>query len=385
MLLATVPLAAAPKVVFAEEPKGDEKHFVEIQELLPYRDGVLGLERGLHFMKYDSKVAEKFPVGGIGLVTSIGKLGDAVLFLGIKESGEWVLAEEKPGQEVRVIPLPRELREPLPPPSPGKGVRPPALLDSSRWLALTGPTLMFGERTVWWLEGEEWKNRKLPEVPKFYPEFEPDELGGQRYLLGETLFVGWDHGEWGGMLASIDLKDEKAQWVHLSGKKQGDTTGIPENQPVRKILSTDGKTLWVATGLAHLGGTWSGLSRRDGDGRWSTLISTVIDDVSGPLSLPKDVSLSTMAADAKGDVYLLGQGAGAGVFRLEEKAISQVMDHPFMHVYDAGPYLVGCYPGAMAIGKQGDIFVATNAFGTLAFHKNGEAWKGRQILVKQDE
>jgi hypothetical protein len=250
------------------------------------------------------------------------------------------------------------------------------LLSSSGLKAVTV------EQTVWWLEGETWKNCKLPKVPKFCDEFEPEELGGLRYLLGHTMFVGWDQGEWGGMLASIDLAVENPQWVHLSGKKRDDDSGIPENQPVTKILSTDGKDLWVGTGLAHLGGAWSGLSRRAADGRWKTLISTEMDEVSGPLSLPERIPMATMAADARGRLHLLGPGAG--IFRVEEKSLVQALDYSFLLSHEADSHVVGCYPIDMAVGKQGDFFVSTNAFGILAFKKEGEGWKGRQILVKQE-
>lgn len=384
LLLAAAPLTAAPKAVFADEPKYDGRYFVEVTHLLPYRDGVLGLGPGLRFMKYDSKAAETFTVAGVRLVTSAEQVAGSMLFLGLDGEGEkvgLVLAEEGAGgKDVRMIPLPRELQ--------GSQLVDfeeeffPCLLASSQRKALVTINAPTREFTVWWLEGKEWKSRKLPKVPKFSAEFEPQKIGGRRYLLGDTLFTGWDEGEWGGMLASIDLKDEKAQWIHLSGKKKGDTTGIPENQPVQKLHSTDGRSLWVATGLDRSNDTWSGLSSRGPDGRWSNSIRTEIKDASGPFSLPDYVSFGTAAADAQGKVYLLG--LGAGIFRVEDQAIARVMDYPFTLTHDSDTSGVVCNPLDMAIAKQGDIFVSTNAFGILAFHKEGEVWKGRQILVKED-
>ena len=374
LVFAAVSLRGAERPVFAEEPKWDERYFVEAYQLMSYRDGVLALGPGLHFLTSGSKMTEPFPVKGVHDVTSIAKAGESVLFLGIGSDGEFVMAGEEPGKEIGLIPLPREVEKPGPVAPNGPIF--PVLLSSSGLKAVTV------EQTVWWLEGETWKNRKLPKVPKFYKEFEPEGLGGRRYLLGHTMFVGWDQGEWGGMMASIDLAAENPEWVHLSGKKRDDDSGIPENQPVRKILSTDGKSLWVGTGLAHLSGTWSGLSRRGADGRWKTLISTEFDEVSGPLSLPEGVAMATIAADARGRVHLLG--TGAGIFRVEEKSLVQVLDYSFLLSHETDSHVVGCYPLDMAVGKQGDFFVSTNAFGILAFKKEGEEWKGRQILVKQE-
>lgn len=77
-------------------------------------------------------------------------------------------------------------------------------------------------------------------------------------IAGGRLFVGWDHGEWGGALISLDL--EKGTW-----------TAYPDFKlPVRALArGVDGKP-WAASGLSHLVMTEATLSRLDARG-WTTI------------------------------------------------------------------------------------------------------------------
>jgi hypothetical protein len=106
LVFAPASLRGAEKPVFAEEPKVDGRYFVEAYQLMSYRDGVLALGPGLHFLTSGSKMTEPFPVKGMHDVTSIAKVGEMVLFLGLGNDGEFVMAGDEPGKEIAMIPLP---------------------------------------------------------------------------------------------------------------------------------------------------------------------------------------------------------------------------------------------------------------------------------------
>lgn len=370
--------AAAPNPLL---PDRLEYQGVHTRQVIPFRDGVLvecgdeGTDSVL-YAQFDAKQLTPFRIEGMQHLLDVERSAKGVLFLGLKDERVVMMMEETAEGKRQALPLPDEFH--------------PQLLEEFRQSNL--PKLMATNHkaavitgdVVWWLAaGKQWKHRKLPEVPRFYHEFRPAHFGSDQYLEGTTLYAGWDHGEWGGMLASIDLGIEGAKWVHLSGKAVPDPAGIPQNVPVHSILSPTPGHLWVATGLAHMGGAWRGLHHRDPQGKWHTSIDGEFGEDRGALRLPVPSSLEGLAADREGQVYLLA--SDAGIFRLTKEGIDPVVECSFTgHLSDRGGYIVGSHPNDLGISRTGDLYVSTNAFGVLAFRKTGEAWSARQITLHEE-
>ena len=351
------------------------------QQVIPFRDGVL-VECDFHaadsvmYAQFARKETSTLTIDGIQRLLDVESGSEGILLFGLNEIDDQVtcaLVRESAAGGRTIIDLPEGLRH-------LKGEiqhsEIPRLIGTNNAAAL-----IVGDE-VHWL-GKAWRSRKLPKVPQFYDEFKPETFGDSHFLDGNTLYAGWDHGEWGGMLAALDLSDADAKWVHLSGKPVGDATGIPQNNPIHSIISPKKGEIWVATGLAHMGGTWRGLHHRDVAGKWHTLIDGDFEDDRGSTKLPSPSSVQGIASDSAGQIYVLA--GEVGVLRLTKGRMDPLIEHNFFnHSSDRGDYIVGCYPSALGIARNGDVFVSTNSFGVLAFHREADRWTARQIEIKKE-
>ena len=351
------------------------------QQVVPFRDGVLVecdfyAAEPVMYAQFDRKETSAIKIDGIQRLLDVERSSEGVLLFGLNEIGDQVtcaLVRESAAGGRTIIDLPEGLRH-------LKGEI--QYSDIPRLIATNDAAALILGDEVHWLD-KAWHSRKLPKVPQFYREFKPETFGGARFLDGTTLYAGWDHGEWGGMLAAIDLSDEDAKWLHLSGKPPGDDSGIPQNNPVHSIISPKKGEIWVATGLAHMGGTWRGLHHRDAAGKWHTLIDGDFEDDRGSTKLPSPSSIQGIASDSAGQIYVLA--GEVGVIRLTKGRMDPLIEHNFFdHSSDRGDYTVGCYPSALGIARNGDVFVSTNSFGVLAFHREADRWTARQIEIKKE-
>lgn len=381
---------ASVAAVFAEPllPENIAYQGASTQQLIPFKDGVLVesdhyAANSVMYAQFDQKETSAFKVDGIQHLLNVESTPVGVLFLGLNEIEDQVrcsLIRESTKQDRRAIDLPKAIQNLG---KDGKKIEPseiPRLIGTNNAAAL-----IKGDEVHWLAKN--WRSRKLPKVPQFSDEFKPVTFGASHFLDGNTLYAGWDHGEWGGMLAALDLDDHQAKWIHLSGKPAGDETGISQNNPVHSIISPKKGEIWVATGLAHMGGTWRGLYHRDSGGKWHSLIDGDLIDDRGSMKLPIQSSIQGIAANDAKQIYVLA--GEAGVLKLTKGGIGLLIKHNFFSHSSAREdgdfaYTVGSYPEALGIALNGDVFVSTNSFGVLAFRKKGNKWTARQItLTKQ--
>jgi len=90
-----------------------------------------------------------------------------------------------------------------------------------------------GRRSFKVYDGESWTTNQYSE--EFYPE-----RGDPCALRKDKLFLGKDRGEFGGGLYALDLSSGK--WTKLNDRRISDIQQAPDG------------TLWVTSGLSHLGG-----------------------------------------------------------------------------------------------------------------------------------
>jgi hypothetical protein len=356
-MLAGFPLAHAATHVDLNLESRDE--MTSVFKLIPYRDAVIVVSYNFSTMTqhvkladFSSKTTSAFQNAGMDKILDAETFTDGVFFLGMRSNKLTLRSETRAGKEI-TIEVPNQFHDLEP-----KDIR---LIPTSNKAALiTGNTL-------WWFE-EEWKSCVIPETPQFYFEFEPRPLGNVQFLHGSILYAGWNKGEWGGMLASIDLKQKQPKWLHLSGKENGDSSGVPGNKPILEIISPNGNDIWVTAGVDHLDGMSRGIYHRDSKEKWEILIDGERDSDRGLITPSPRNIIRSLACDPHGAICVL---AGDTVFNVGKDSLTTVVQISVK---------VG-YGGAMAVSKSGDIFISTGGLGVLAFHKDGSNWQGKQIIL----
>lgn len=354
----------------------------ETKQVIPYRDGVLveageGKADRVMYAAGGATVTERVEVEGMQFLFDVEQNGKDVLFLGLKD-GKIAVFRESPGGKRVQVPVPdafhpRFYEDLLP------ATRPLLLETRHQAAAIAGDV-------VWWLDGA-WKSKKIPKVPAFHREFKRGNPPDHYYLEGTTLYVGWNHGEWGGQLASIDLIANRPKWRHLGGRKQGDSSGIPGNEPVSSIVSPKEGHLWVSTGLSHLTSSSGAVHHRTPDGKWYTIINSEERQVEDD-KLPEGGSVGALAFDHEERIHLMG--SSMGILRLEDSGKRRLcdksaFDHVLVRNQGTNSYHLGLYPEDLGISRDGGIFVSTNSFGVLEIRGKDGVQTVRQIRLHEPD
>lgn len=144
--------------------------------------------------------------------------------------------------------------------------------------------------------------------------------GTRHYLLdGERLLIGRNRGEWGGDLISVDI--HSGQHVSLAPVR-----GVP----VCDMQIDRQNRVWVAQGLAHMGGIQGYLHVRDGQG-W-TCVASVSNLNGGAMNweLPPS-SFDAISFAPSGVLHMLG--GSVGLVRLKEDHWERLIPNWPEHVY----------------------------------------------------
>jgi hypothetical protein len=184
---------------------------------------------------------------------------------------------------------------------------PEALRASTAPLVLAGDA---GSLVVWAgdrahrLRGATWTNVAVGPLPR-QMRGEP----GHVLLNGDRLYLGWDAGEWGGGVLVLDAAT--GQW----------SVGPDNGTPVHDIERGPDGVVWVANGLAHLGGRRGALHGHDGT-TWTRVAATsnAQHEPNHDWNLPPD-SFQSVAFGGDGVLHVLTGTLGivrrdaSGIFR----------------------------------------------------------------------
>lgn len=188
-----------------------------------------------------------------------------------------------------------------------------------------------------WRTGEEWVTTPLLNM-------EPvDARGDRHYLLdGERLLIGWDAGEWGGGLVSVDIRS--GQRVSLSPAR-----GVP----VCDMQIDPQSRVWVAQGLAHLSGIEGLLHVQDGRGWKCVASASNLNGGTRNWDLPLS-SFDAMSFAPSGVLHVLG--GSVGLVRLKENHWERlILDWPehvyvsCLHMVSDDLALIGLYDGGVLV------------------------------------
>jgi hypothetical protein len=179
-------------------------------------------------------------------------------------------------------------------------------------------------------------------------------VGSQRHLLhNNTLYVGYDAGEWGGVFLSLNLLDGEWKMLEVAG------IGDPFH-PVKDLKVDPQGRLWVASGLAHLGGVQGCLHFEDGND-WKLFASTSNSQGAKPVNWNlAPTTMEGIAFDEKGRLYVHAQELG--IVRFENDEWSQVIPGwpkdqfiSSFHVTDQGFIVIGMpHAGVLLYDPRGN-------------------------------
>jgi hypothetical protein len=174
--------------------------------------------------------------------------------------------------------------------------------------------------------------------------------GGPRRVLltGKTLYLGFDRGEWGGGLLSLDVN---------TGDWDAPSRGLSE-LPVRDLAVTPDGTVWVVEGLAHLGLRDGRLSCFEG-GKWKVVCACSGRKKAKRVdwNLPP-CSFDAISFDRNGQLYLLS--GELGLIRRDGAKWTRLTP--------GWPEYV--YVSSLCLSSTGVAVIATSDAGVLLFDLN---------------
>lgn len=225
-------------------------------------------------------------------------------------------------------------------------------LPSKLAAAVGKPVLRLGASgdrvALLWVTIQETKPPKLERGLAFFDgakwlelTIEPGAQGLPKYLElhGGRWYVGYSRGEWGGSLWQLD-------------EAKGALKEIPFDHLPIVGLASRGSSLFVGSGLAHMGLLDASVRELRADGTWKDLVSSA-----KALGWPKPGSLEGLDLDEEG--RLIAVSGTLGLLRLEKGVMTSLgMEWPADHVYADGlvvtkeAYVVGTFDSGVVVAKR---------------------------------
>jgi hypothetical protein len=213
----------------------------------------------------------------------------------------------------------------------------------------------------------------IPLRMKFSPHMFPSAL----LLANDVLLMALDVGEFGGGLYRMNLK-------------------LPDEAParlirgnVRALARAQSGVIWAAGGLSHLGSVSAALYRISDDriavvaaisGYAGTRQGDRITEKAGvPFPGLTNLAGLSLGREERPTVVL----PGFGVFELAGDRFVRLYEGELQFGYQANPKTgswAGSSPVGLAIGKTGEIYVASRTLGIFVLRKEGQRHSLKQLL-----
>jgi hypothetical protein len=235
------------------------------------------------------------------------------------------------------------------------------------------------QNTLFVLRSKHWDAIKVPLVPHFVKYVKSALLAAQLCLHKGKLIAGWNEGEWGGMVAELNISKANPQWTQISGYDYITPQGLPGNPTITGMIFDKNKHLWLSEGLQHLGIMARGLYRFDGD-HWETIVhGSSNESAPDTQSLPgvkSDITAIVMAAN--GQLYLLA--SELGVFSYGEGKFTLVIPPVWLTVNGLSPkgVLLHCSPSGIVVDEKENVILTASNCGVLCFLKTKDGYRLRQ-------
>jgi len=207
-------------------------------------------------------------------------------------------------------------------------------------------------------------------------------------LTSDSLFLGYNHGEWEGYLYQIPL-EENAE------KLKGPAKKFPKIQNVVGLAEDRNGDVWVAGGLSHLSSRWASLFilKKGGDDRtimnelcsayeyvqprWMTILTPK------PL-LTACTDFSGLYLGPEANPQILASQLGILEFSEQDFSFKLKADFRAEPVRARAPYDNRIYPVGFVATSEESYIVATAETGVLVLLKSGDTYSFSQILIPHE-
>lgn len=208
----------------------------------------------------------------------------------------------------------------------------------------------------------------------------PSVLPSALLLGNDGLLVAYDIGEFGGGLYRMDLKQPGEAPARL----------IAGN--VEALARAKSGEIWAAGGVSHMSSVSAALYRLSGDRL--EVIAAIGGMEGGPRfdgSVRGDRITERAGVSFPGLTSLSGLSLGKeerptvvlpelGVFELAGDRFVRLYEGALSFRYQMPTYGVGSHPVGLAIGKSGDLYVASRSLGIFVLRKEGKRYNLNQLL-----
>jgi hypothetical protein len=208
-------------------------------------------------------------------------------------------------------------------------------------------------------------------------------------VFDDKLFVGSNHGEFGGDLQMLDLKANPLRWENVS-LMEPDSPRHQLFDPITGLAVDGSGTLWCAQGQGHMsidnaslhsfdGKVWKTAFSEGGEGE--NVFSFVAPSATAPATpyrsaFGKGSDLSAICVVPAWRSLLL-LAPDAGIFRYHQGQSLPLILFP--------PDLRASYADGIAVDRTGAIYVANNGKGLLIFRPGPSAWKLKWVELPKNK
>jgi hypothetical protein len=202
------------------------------------------------------------------------------------------------------------------------------------------------------------------------------DLPSAMLLVDDALFLAYDIGEFGGGLFRMDLKRPDKAPTRL----------IASN--VQALARTKSGVIWAAGSLSHLGSVSAALYRISGNRL--EVVAAISGFENGPqgdkitkragVPFPRLTSLGgfSLGKEERPTVIL----PRLGVFELAGDRFVRLFEGALSFHYQTPTYAGGSHPVGLAMGKSGEIYVASRTLGIFVLRKENNQYKLKQLLFE---
>ena len=289
---------------YLEEESSGRNHCLSLSDFFLWNDNMI-VRSGEDFYYFyeSSNELKRVKIDGIGKILDMGSHQDVPYVFGVDKEGYELRYKDKDEWIQKVLP---------------EALEKSFEIDEFHLLSDRETLVLFSKYEVYIYKNGSWTEKKVPEIDFELGEYLPDRVSDEEInhavLLDDTLFAGWDFGEWGGGVKTLNLKNDKLKWEDTIVK--GSIIGL---------IKTRDRNVWAGMRDARLSDDKSESLFQYKDGKWRDYFKSVNYNKDEDLFLWMDFS-DKGAFSLSEDGNLLITSSFLGVFKIVDEKIEQLVD-----------------------------------------------------------
>ena len=289
---------------YLEEESSGRERCLSLSDFFLWNDNMIVRSGEDFYYFYDgSNELKRVKIDGIGKILDMGSHQNVPYVFGVDKEGYELRYKDKDEWVQKVLP---------------EALEKSFEIDEFHLLSDRETLVLFSKYKVYIYKNGSWTEKKVPEIDFELGEYLPDRVADEEInhavLLDDTLFAGWDFGEWGGGVKTLNLKNDKLKWEDTVVK--GSVIGL---------IKTRDRTVWAGMRMAILSDDKSESLFQYKDGEWRDYFKSVNYNKDEELFLWMDFS-DKGAFSLSEDGNLLITSSFLGVFKIVDEKIEQLVD-----------------------------------------------------------